>query len=166
MKKLWRAVMYCLLLGLLQNTGLAQSVSKQSSAEKVEREHLESIVGTWILKSYRVWDENGQVQEPFGKTPSGFAVFDAKGKVFIQLLREHDATKSHSDQEREEIAKSYGGYFGTYEIDSKRSTLTFKVLGSNLPSYIGSTQVRQFSITGSTLSIGQAGKYQAIVERL
>lgn len=123
------------------------------------------LIGTWRLRSFHVWNEQGEASEPLGAHPIGYAIFDRQGRAFIQLLCAHEAGASQSTADPAAIAASYGGYFGSYAVDVARSMLTIQVQGSNLPAYIGSTQERVFSLSGSVLELGQPGKYRAIVER-
>jgi len=111
----------------------------------------EPILGTWRLVRYEVW-ESGKVTAPMSDRPSGYAVFDATGHAFIQLM--HPETHA------------FGAYYGTVTIDEPTHVLTIAVEGSSIPNYVGTRQVRPFRITADTLRLGVPGEYQATLVRV
>jgi hypothetical protein len=116
------------------------------------------LLGTWRVESFERW-ENGTLNQPLGAPPAGYAVFDETGHAFIQLGR-----AATSDRSPKEIAQSLMAYFGAYSIADDELTVT--VEASNIPAYIGSTQVRRFARDGDRLTLGVEGQYQAKLRRV
>lgn len=112
-----------------------------------------ALIGTWRVVSYESWDQQGQVSTPFGEAPSGYAVFDATGHAFIQLM----GTSPGS---------AFAAYYGTYTTDHAARAVTIHVEGSNLPSYIGTDQVRPFRVDGDNLTLGVPNQYRAALVRV
>lgn len=124
------------------------------------------LVGSWELQRYETWNADGVVSTPLGEAPLGFAVFDAAGNAFIQLARRPpDADCPFSDAVSQELAKSFGAYFGVFRVDSAQTQITIRVQASNMASYVGSDQIRPFVITGNQLFLGIPGEYRAILRR-
>ena len=128
------------------------------------------LIGTWRLVQYETWDSTGTRQTQLGESPSGYAVFDATGHAFIQLMQlaavSADAPATASPERALASAASFGAYFGTYVVDDARQELTITVEGSNLPTYIASKQKRPFKLLGDTLRLGVPREYQATLVRV
>lgn len=129
------------------------------------------LIGTWRGVRYEVWDDRGRISTPFGDPISGYAVFDATGHAFIQMMRtppvqRFAAPGAPTAAELEAAFSAFAAYYGPYTIDDRASTFTIQVEGSNMPAYTGSEQVRRFQIHGDTLKLGIAGEYQATLLRV
>ena len=122
------------------------------------------ILGTWRLITYETWNAEGEVTEPLGTSPVGFAVFDDTGHAFIQLARRTGQDKSA--EAIDAAAHSFVAYFGTLTINEEHTELTVAVDASNLPRYVGSRQVRPFKVTDDTLVLGVPGQYRATLHRV
>lgn len=130
-----------------------------------------SLIGTWRAVRYQTWDAQGRISTPFGDPVSGYAVFDPTAHAFIQLMRMPPAPRfaSANAPTAEELRTAYSAfaaYYGTYTIDDAAQTVTIHVEGSNMPSYMGSQQVRPFRIQGDTLILGIPNQYQATLVRV
>lgn len=131
----------------------------------------DALVGSWRVVSYETWNSQGEVSKPFGDSPSGYAVFDATGHAFIQLMRTPAARPfvSPATPTADEIRAAYAAfaaYYGTYTVDNAAQTLTIHVEGSNMPSYTGTDQVRPFRVEGETLTLGVPNQYRATLVRV
>jgi len=118
-----------------------------------------NLLGTWRVTSFTRWNKEGEASQPLGTEPMGYAVFDATGHAFIQLGR-NPADGGFPD----EIAKSLMCYFGPFTVSG--DTVAVRVETSNIADYVGSTQERQFKVTGDAMVIGTPGKYQAALTRV
>ena len=94
-------------------------------------------------------DDNG-VQRPYwGDQPLGLLVYTPDGHVSAQV---YDARRSKIgvpwDLATPEAARTafvgLATYFGTYAIDSERSTVTHTVEGAMMPDWIGAKLVRAY----------------------
>jgi len=129
------------------------------------------LIGTWRVLRYETWNSQGLKLTPFGDPAAGYAVFDATGHAFIQLMRTPPAEPfaSPAAPTPEEIRTAYFGfaaYYGTYTIDEAGRMVTIHVEGSNMPSYTGTDQVRPFRVEGETLTLGVPGQYRATLVRV
>ena len=131
----------------------------------------DSLVGTWRGARYEVWDPDGRATTPFGDPVSGYAVFDATGHAFIQLMRTpaippFASPQAPTPEEIRSAHSAFAAYYGPYTVDNAARTMTIRVEGSNMPSYTGTNQVRPFRVEGETLTLGVPGQYQATLVRV
>jgi hypothetical protein len=126
---------------------------------------LSNLWGTWELRSYEVWDDQGEVMHPMGHDPIGYAIFSPCGNAFVQLARRAPATVDLDLQQREELANSYVAYFGRLEHHPSRAEFSVAVNASNRAQYLGTTQVRPYDLEGDELVLGIPGQYRARLQR-
>ena len=119
------------------------------------------LPGTWKLISYSDFDSaTGKWIQPYGEHPRGYFTYTESGIVNLNVSSEppfnisQDSTKKHVRPLSEFLDNYAFGYFGTYTLDFKNSTVTHHPKGGSLPWYIGTDQHRQFKIKGDTLFIG------------
>lgn len=117
------------------------------------------FVGTWKLVSFEARRSDGQTVYPFGKVVVGVLNYDARGNMSVQLMRSDRPAFAISDFQKgtpEETKAAFEGfiaYFGTYEIDEEKGTVTHHVKGSSFPNWVGSDQVRFFELSGNHLTL-------------
>src|SRR5687767_3415703 len=115
------------------------------------------LVGTWRVVQFCDQDSTGPSVDPLGPNPTGYFIYTSTGQLSIQAMRTPPAgplTGGPVDLgSLGELRPYYFGYFGSYTILSD-STVVHHVEGGTLPDYIGTDQLRSFSIRGDTLSIG------------
>ena len=119
------------------------------------------LVGTWKLIEYADFDSvTGKWTHPYGDHPKGYFTYTNSGIVNLNISSENpliitrDSAYKHSFTLVELIDNYAVGYFGTYTIDYKNSTVTHHPKGGAIPWYIGTDQHRQFILKGDTLFIG------------
>jgi hypothetical protein len=111
------------------------------------KSEVSSIVGVWRVEQFcDIDDASGKVSEPFGPHPIGYFIYLPTGQLSIQVM---DPSPHAAD-----VKPKYFGYFGTYTVDAKTSTVVHHVQGGTIMDYIGTDQVRRYRISGDTLSIG------------
>jgi len=112
------------------------------------------LVGSYKLVSYINYDRNG------GQTPSPLSIgqisYDAAGRMSAQLMRDSRprfTSTPPSDADRAAAFSSYVSYFGHYDIDADKKTVTHHVEGSMSPNGVGGNLVRhyEFSPDGKSL---------------
>ena len=119
----------------------------------------EQLVGTWKLVSFELRHSDGQVTYPMGKDPLGVLMYDESGRMSAQLMerdRPPFAVADHHKGAPEEIKAAFEGYtayFGTYELDEEKGTVTHHVEGALLPNLVGRRQVRFYEFTGDQLML-------------
>ena len=148
-----------LCLIVLNGTIFAQSKGKGGTVQTVSKH---GVVGTWRAIRYETWDSAGLRSMPFGDPPSGYAVFDATGFAFIQLM----GTQKRENGNGIEQSPIFGAYYGSYVLVAHGDTIKIHVEGSNILNYINTVQVRPFRIFNDTLSLGIPGEYQATLVRM
>lgn len=112
-------------------------------------------IGTWKLQSFRDEDlETGLATDPFGTHPSGYLSYGPDGRMYAILMKEgrqapHDLVPT--DAERVDLYSGLIAYAGSYSIDGDR--ISHHIDASWNQSWTGTTQVRQFQISGGSLHI-------------
>jgi hypothetical protein len=115
------------------------------------------IVGTWRLVSYEDKPPTGPSLYPFGKDVKGQLMYDAAGRMSIQIMKVPHPTVASGDdsrvtpEEKQELYDAYVAYFGTYSVDSDRGVVIHHVEGDLADVYIGSDEERPFVLRGDTL---------------
>ena len=137
-----------------------QNNSKISQPDKGETQS-NKLVGTWKIIEYADIDTvTGKWTHPYGDHPRGYFTYTNTGIVNLNISSENpliiskDSADKHSFTLGELLDNYAVGYFGTYTIDYKNSTVTHHPKGGEIPWYIGTDQHRQFIIKGDTLFIG------------
>jgi hypothetical protein len=117
------------------------------------------IVGSWRLVSYEDRDSNGAVVYPYGRSPAGLIIYDGKGNMAVQIMKQPPPAVSSDDwdkftpAEKSALWDGYVAYFGRYEVDTRNNTVTHLPVADLSRLYIGKREVRHPSISGDTLII-------------
>lgn len=113
------------------------------------------FTGHWRLVSFENFDEKG-VPRP-GTYTSGRIMYDAAGHMSAQLTQGGRTPLSTPSTESERAAAyaSYIAYFGRYQIDEAKRTVTHVVEGSTNPNWPNTRLVRfyGFSADGNRLML-------------
>jgi hypothetical protein len=116
------------------------------------------LIGTWRVTAFREWRKDGTQFRPLGDAPVGYAVFDAGGRVFIQLGKNPADCAS-----AKEAAESFMAYFGTFKVAGE--TLSLAIESGNERYDIATSQTRTITLDGDVLSIGIPGRFMATLRR-
>lgn len=115
------------------------------------------FVGTWRLVSYEDKPPTGPSLYPFGKDVKGQLMYDASGRMSIQIMKmPHPKVASGDDSrvtpdEKQALYDAYVAYFGTYTVDPDRGVVVHHVEGDLADVYIGKDEERPFVLRGDTL---------------
>lgn len=115
------------------------------------------IVGTWRLVSYEDKPPSGPSLYPFGRDVKGQLMYDASGRMSIQIMKvPHPKVASGDDsrvtlEEKQALYDAYVAYFGAYTVDSDRGVVIHHVEGDLADVYVGSDEERPFVLRGDTL---------------
>jgi hypothetical protein len=106
------------------------------------------LAGAYKLVSFVNYDENGApTSSPF---TIGQIYYDTAGRMSAQLMRP-DRPKlppqKASEAERAAAYSSFISYFGRYEIDTEKRTVTHHVEGGSSPNMVGAALVRHFEFS-------------------
>jgi hypothetical protein len=117
------------------------------------------LKGTWRLVSFEMQKSDGQVVYPLGKSAVGVLNYDVEGNMSVQLMRLDRQAFAANDQLKgtpEEVKSAFEGYvayFGKYEVNEEKGTVTHRLKGSIFPNWVGSDQVRFFELSGDRLTL-------------
>ncbi len=118
------------------------------------------LLGAWQLQSRTVRTATGAaVADPvLGQQPLGLLVYDASGRVMLQMMRQGRARAisvpaNPQDATNARIVLGYDAYFGTFTVNDAQGTITHHVEGSLFPEDLGKDFVRNFTIAGDTFTL-------------
>ena len=118
----------------------AQPVHAASTSEPGIRERL---AGCWRLTGYHVYAaEGGEIDRPLGDDPLGTILYTPDGYMSAQLAR---PGPYEDDGEPDAY---YIAYSGPYDVDEQAKTVAHHVQVSVIPSWLGTTQIRQVRFGG------------------
>jgi hypothetical protein len=128
---------------LVAVAGLAGQAQSRKDVTKVRQQ----LIGSYKLISYDTYGRDGTVT----KAPYtiGQISYDAAGRMSAQLMRENRQKLSSPATEAERAA-AYSGfisYFGHYELDVEKRTVTHHVEGAVSPNMVGNGLVRHFEFS-------------------
>ena len=113
------------------------------------------LLGAWGLVSFVSFDATGGSRP--GAYDQGRIVYDASGQMTAQLMNSANKadTSPATDADRAAAYRRYLGYYGPYTVDELAGIVIHHVVGSSNPSWIGSNQVRYFTLSedGNTLTL-------------
>lgn len=99
----------------------------------------ERLIGCWRLAGYSVTAaDGGGTRRPLGNNPLGTILYTPDGYMSAQLAR----PGPYEDDDQEPDAY-YIAYSGPYDVDEQARTVAHQVQVSVIPSWLGSTQIRQ-----------------------
>lgn len=116
------------------------------------------LIGTWRVIGFSEWGRDGAEQHPLGDHPVGYAIFDAAGRIFIQLSKNPGRSTPTED-----VARSFIAYFGTFRVDG--STLIVAIESGNEAHDVATSQTRTITLDGDTLTIGIPRTFMATLRR-
>jgi len=120
------------------------------------------VIGIWKLISIQTEADDGTLAYPFGKDVTGLLMIDARGYFSAQLMDMKRPSFKSADPrggtpvEVRTAFENYIGYFGTFDLDETKRVMTFHVRGAWLPNWIGSDQIRYYTLSGNRMSISTA----------
>jgi hypothetical protein len=118
------------------------------------------LVGAWELVSFENIAADG-TRRP-GNYDRGQITYDASGRMSAQLMNSANKADQppQTDEARAAAYRRYLGYYGPFVVDEGTGTVTHIVEGSSNPSWIGSRQVRYYTLSQDnqqlTLSVRNA----------
>lgn len=143
----------------MKRIGLALAVACSlwsTTAHAQERRQCSGAqLGTWALQAYTSEVvATGEKRYPLGEHPSGFLTYSSDCRMQAILLRGQrtaPVTAPPTDAERVRLYDGLMAYAGDYSIDG--NTVRHKIDASWNQVWTGTTQVRQFTIEGETLTV-------------
>lgn len=116
------------------------------------------LAGSWQLIAADKLLPDGSRVADYGTAPHGIAVFTKAGNYVVEVfgtIRTKFASgliSRGTPEEYRDAALSHSCHFGSYNLDSSKNTISFRIDRASFPNWDGTTQVRSFTIKGDTLS--------------
>ena len=141
------------------------------TASQIEKSS--SIVGTWRLVEFADMDSaTHEWKYRYGKNPRGYFTYTKSGILNLNISTDNppkiseDSAKRHNINLLDLIDHVALGYFGTYTVDEKNSTVIHHVKGGSILWYIDTDQPRRFHLEGDTLTIGDNKTWKRVLVRV
>jgi hypothetical protein len=119
----------------------------------------QNLIGAWKLVSAEYRRKSGEAIEIYGANPMGQLIYDARGNMSIQIMRQGRPKFAAADrlggtpEEKKAALEGYLAYFGTFTINVGRQSVTHHIQGSLLPNWVGVDQERFFEVNGDQLTL-------------
>ena len=121
----------------------------QESAEDVS-----GLLGAWKLISAPVrMEDTGEVTEPLGPNPRGFAIFAPNGRMMVVLTAGGRAPPT-SDAESAALFNAMTAYTGRFEVHQNQ--VLFKIDAAWQPAWENTELLRFFELEGDRLTLRTA----------
>jgi hypothetical protein len=121
-----------------------------------------AVTGIWKLISFQTEADDGILTYPFGKDVAGLLMIDARGYFSAQLMDMKRPSFKSADPrggtqgEVKTAFENYIGYYGTFDLDETKGAIIFHVRGAWLPNWIGSDQIRYYTLSENRMGISTA----------
>ena len=168
MKKLYLLLLFSL---TLTYNSFGQYKTK-SSDPKIDMTQPDKLIGTWKIIEYSDFDTlTGKWKDRYGQHPRGYFTYTKSGIVSINISTDNpmkvseDSAKNMNVNYYQNYYSNAFSYFGTYNVDWKKSIVTHYVKGGSLLWYIDTDQPRLFMLKGDTLTIGDNKETKRILVR-
>ena len=119
------------------------------------------LTGTWNLLRFWFTDEDGEEADPLGNAPIGNLNLGEDGNYAFTMLRKDRANYAASDllggtvDEAAAAANGYVSFGGKWSFDGE--AITFGILYSLFPNWVGGEQKRLVSFNGDELVLQTTG---------
>ena len=116
------------------------------------------LVGTWRLLNIVAVRANGdRIPSRFGKSPSGYILYDRTGHMAVQIMSSPWPAFANPEkptpQELEAVFNGYVAYAGTYDYDATTRTVTHHVQMSVDPDDLGKNFRRTVELEGDRVTL-------------
>jgi Lipocalin-like domain len=118
---------------------------------------MNEFIGAWRLVSVEDRQPDGSLIHPYGERPAGLLLYDATGRMSVQIMRCDRAQLSSNDwgeipaEEIKSTIEGFTAFFGTYEINEAGAYIIHRVEGHLLPNSVGKELRRGYEFSGSRL---------------
>jgi hypothetical protein len=122
------------------------------------------IVGTYVVQLVEKYTDDGAVEHPFGEPAAGMLLYGADGAMAAIVGRADQpvldmdllaGTVAASDRQLAGAFRAAYGFAGTFEVEG--DTVRHRVLVSTVPNWVGTVQVRPYTIDGEELTLRPPG---------
>ena len=111
----------------------------------------EKVIGIWKLVSQEIEIQaSGQKEPVFGRSPTGYAIFTAEGRVMFVLTGE-GRKPPQTVEDRADLLNSMAAYTGMYRLEGDKWITKVDVAWN--PEWVGTEQTRFFKLDGDRLQV-------------
>jgi len=113
------------------------------------------IAGTWHLKAWQRYPDDGTIEYPFGETPQGLLIYGSDGSMAVQMVVADRARLDTDDpiggdaQQRAAAYSTCLAYFGTWEV--KDDEVVHHVKAALFPNWSNTSQARPLNLKDGEL---------------
>jgi hypothetical protein len=132
---------------------------------------MSSFIGAWRLISFEERYPDGSSAYPYGSDPVGILMYDASGRMSVQIMRRDRPNLSGDPQhaspdEIKSAVEGFTAFFGSYEIDEARQVVIHHVEGHLLPNSVGKNLERRFEVSGDRLILRPSDNRTIVWQRV
>ena len=116
------------------------------------------LIGSWrLIAADKILPDGSQVTD-YGPDPHGIAIFTSEGNYVVEIFRNQRMKFALGDRDKgtpeeyKDALFSASCHYGTYTVDTIKSTISFHIDRASFPNQDQTTQVRSFTLKGDTLS--------------
>jgi hypothetical protein len=145
--------------GISHGPGERNADAAKGKIHSMSREVIPKLVGYWKLISFHSQDSSGRIAYPFGKDAQGMLIYEADGRMAVQLMNPNRPGFTSDDPlvtSEAEVRAAFGGYtayYGTYSVNPDEQTIMHHIEASLLPNWVGTDQRRHFEFDGKYLTL-------------
>jgi len=150
-------------LALLGLAGAAQLGAAPSARDR--------LIGVWqLVKQFNMAKDGSEI--PVALTQRGRISWDRAGRVWVLLYNEGRSAPANpatpTVDEYREMNAGLMTYFGTYDVDETKQTVTHHLQAAASPALIGTELVRRYEFSGNRVALIFPGESQrhVVFERL
>jgi hypothetical protein len=111
----------------------------------------EKVIGIWKLVSQEIEIQaTGQKEPVMGRSPTGYAIFTAEGRVMFVLTGE-GRKPPQTVQDRADLLNSMAAYTGMYRLEGDKWITKVDVAWN--PEWVGTEQTRFFILDGDRIHV-------------
>ncbi len=166
-------------VGMSTGPGERKTEAAERSVRSLSGEIMPQLVGSWKLVSFYSQDSSGQKTYPFGQDARGRLIYEADGRMAVQIMDPDRPGFTSGDPlvtSEAEVRAAFGGYtayYGTYSVTPEEQTIVHHIEAALLPNWVGTDQRRYFEFDGKVLTLkgplvlnGVQGDVSLVWERL
>ena len=118
--------------------------------------------GVWELVSVVSRDKNGNERKTYGDAPRGQITYERSGRMSAILGRTdrkpvipYNLANASADEQRNALS-GFAAYYGTFDVDTAKKSVTHHVLQALHPNWAGTDLVRTYSFDGNRMTLTAA----------
>ncbi|MEW6209027.1 MAG: lipocalin-like domain-containing protein [Acidobacteriota bacterium] len=128
---------------------------------------MKEFLGAWKLIAVEDRLADGEIVYPYGRDPVGLLIYDASGKMSVQIMKRDRAPVSSGEMEEIKAAlEGFTSFFGSYEIDQTRGVIIHRVEGHLLPDSVGKALERKYEFSGDRLILRPSPTRRVVWEKV